>query len=392
MISITEQTANEEHISVLAIQDLLRHVSILSERDKAVKAEAFCRGNMFNVFLLCGVDYYENRHSAIIAGLLDPSGSHGQRDRFLRYFLQKTVSSFADEFCSEKAMVITEYSTSEGRLDILIQDNNGRAVIVENKIYAADQESQLKRYESFARKKYGDKGYRLLYLTLDGCEASDQSGNGVDYITISYEDTILAWLEACLKTVYDKPFLRESIIQYINLLKQMTGRDMDKEIEKELVEEMLRFSDGVVAIYKAFPAWERAIIEKKLFEPLSKFAESRGLKFDVDNRFWTKNTWGSFSFEVEPNLSLVFQYEKRGRYDFYYGITDQRPNRGEIKPLPGFEGGNDNWRYGWHYFEMHRNWAIDDILEIGQDGGAFLQYICKVIDDMLTEMKYNKII
>ena len=368
-------------------RDFLQKSALLAAQDKAVKVESRRRGEAFNVFKLCGVNHYENLHSAIIAEWLNPLGSHGQNDLFLSLFLRWAAEDFDDVFCSSKASVFTEYSTDEGRLDILIEDNAGRAIIIENKIYAGDQGAQLKRYERFAQKKYLTGYYRLLYLTLDGSEASNQSGEGVDYVPISYQTTILSWLEDCIGAVYDKPFLRESMIQYKNLILQLTGKDMDKTIEKDLVAEMLRSPDGVASIIKAYPAWERCVLEESLFNPLKLFAVEKGLDFRVSDSFWTKNTWGYFEFVIMPKLRIVFQYEKQGRYSFYYGIIDERPDRREQKPLPGLQGGNENWRYGWHYFDMHRNWTIDDVVEFSHDNSSFLKYICDAVDKMIDEMK-----
>jgi len=93
----------------------------------------------------------------------------------------KLLECFIEMFCSpitrqnfkiEKANIFTEYSTNEGRMDILIKDNNNHAIIIENKIYADDQWEQLKRYKTFAQKEYGERNYQILYLTLWGNEAS----------------------------------------------------------------------------------------------------------------------------------------------------------------------------------------------------------------------------
>ena len=383
---------NSGRILTENIAYLLYKAGIFSERNKAAKKEARLRGEAFNVFRVCGVNHYENTHSAILAEWLNPNGSHGQGDIFLTLFLERVSGDSAIEFNSRNATVVTEYSTKEGRIDILMQDDENRAVIIENKIYAADQSAQLKRYEEYARKAYGSHGYRLLYLTLDGCEASEQSGEGVEYAPISYSNTIIAWLDDCIRCVCDKPFLRETMIQYKNLIKQLTGQDMDNIIEKELVAEMLRFPESVAAIYKAFPAWERAILEESLFVPLKEFAKNRGMRLFVDEKFWSKIIWGHFYFEIQPKLSLVFEYENQGRNGFYYGIVDKRTDFREIKPLPGLEGGNENWRYGWHYFDVHRNWTIEDVVEMSHDDGAFLRYICSAVDHMLTEMKSNNIL
>lgn len=194
------------------ISTLLQQAEVYVARNDAARKEARLRGEAFNVFRTCGVNHYENTHSAILAEWLNPGGSHGQGDLFLKHFISRLFSTepsrFADGFDTGRATVSTEYSTDAGRFDILIEDSARKALILENKIYAQDQSEQLKRYEHYANEKYGKDKYLLVYLTLDGCEASKQSGEGIDYLRISYKETITAWMDDCIKSVYDKPFLR----------------------------------------------------------------------------------------------------------------------------------------------------------------------------------------
>lgn len=374
---------------VKSIDQLLHCATALSEREKALRAEAFRRGERYNVFQVCKVDHYENMHSAILAEWLNPKGSHGQGDLFLRLFFESCSTSFPEDFQTGKAVVQTEFSTGQGRLDILIDDQSGKAVIVENKIYAGDQDAQLRRYASFAGQRYPE-GYVLMYLTLNGTEPSEQSSKGVKYSTLSYQTTIRGWIDRCIREVFDKPFLRETFIQYRNLLNQLTGQDMDKYNREELVAAMLCDPEGTAAIIKAYPEWENTLIEKHLFEPLRLFSEERNLGFNVTDKFWSKSTWGRFEFIVQPELKIVFEYERQGRNYFYYGITDGRKDNRKKELLPGLQGGNDNWPYGWHYLDMHLHWSIDDIVAISRDNGEFLRYICNAVDRLLEQMKeYN---
>ena len=125
------------------ITALLHKAALSSERNKAAKEEARLRGEAFNVFRVCGVNHYENTHSAILAEWLNPNGSHGQGDVFLSSFLERVAGDFANEFNSCKASVATEFSTKEGRLDILIQDDEGRAVII---AYSAQRVPSVAEY------------------------------------------------------------------------------------------------------------------------------------------------------------------------------------------------------------------------------------------------------
>lgn len=373
------------------IQSLLHHVALLVERDRSAKQEAQRRGELFNVFRLCGINHYENAHSAILAEWLNPAGSHGQGDLFLKLFLRAVAPVFAEQFCTEKATVATEYAVENGRFDLLIADPQGNAVIIENKIYAGDQCEQLKRYDAFARQTF--HSYRLLYLTLEGTEASGQSGDGVDYVPISYSRTILLWMEDCIRAVYDKPYLRESLMQYKNLIEQLTGQNMEKTIEKELLVQMQQSPEGVVAIVNAYPEWENLTIRENLFKPLEQFSEERGLRFSADERFWSKNSWGSFGFEVRPNLWILFQYENQGRRNFYYGITDSRPDKKEMQLLPSLTGGDENWPYGWRYLEGdYLNWTPETILILAKNPEELLQHIENIVNRLYVEMEEYNII
>lgn len=378
------------------ISTLLQQAEVYVARNESARKEARLRGEEFNVFRTCGVNHYENTHSAILAEWLNPGGSHGQGDLFLKLFISRLFSTepsrFADGFDTGRATVSTEYSTDAGRFDILIEDPVGKALILENKIYAQDQSEQLKRYERYANEKYGKDKYLLVYLTLDGCDASEQSGEGVDYLRISYKETITAWMDDCIKSVYDKPLLRETMIQYRNLVNQLTGKNMDKSIEKELVAEMLKCPEGVAAIVNATSAMERILIEDSLFKPLHGFAEKNNLSFTVSETFWEKRAYGTFYFEVKPGLRIEFQNEGAGWSRFYFGITDRRADRPGRKKLPGLQGGNDGYPYGWHYFDKHRNWTIDDIVGFSHDGGEFLRYLTGVVENLVETMKTNGIL
>jgi hypothetical protein len=165
------------------IQTLLSQISLLSKKNNEILE---IMGTRFNIFHILGVSHYENTHSTILAELLNPEGTHGLHNSFLKLFLDINQ---IEGFDSRNALVRTEVAVSEyGRIDILIESSNW-AVIIENKFYAKDQPEQLKRYNEYAIGKYGVGNYMILYLTPDGRYASDDSGRGVDYRCISYKKT-----------------------------------------------------------------------------------------------------------------------------------------------------------------------------------------------------------
>ena len=188
------------------------------------------------MFEMLGVAHYEVTHSKIIAGFMNPQGSHGQGDLFLRLFLQTIENNDKIYLDTSNAKVYTEYGIGvDGRLDIFIE-NGSHGIIIENKVYAGDQPEQLKRYNDFAKEKYGEGNYMIYYLTLYGHEASGDSANGIAYKCISYYEHIINWLQLCIHECATMPLVRETLVQYLNHIKQLTNQDMDSMNEEKLME------------------------------------------------------------------------------------------------------------------------------------------------------------
>lgn len=214
------------------LKNLLNQVAIINKKNAEILDAT---GGRFNIFKLCGVNHYENTHSAIITEFLNPKGSHGLKSKLLECFIEYLDNKFTiNDFNPQKSVIYKEFSTQEGRIDILIKDNHNRLIIIENKIYAIDQVEQLKRYERFARNNTNE--YQIFYLSLWGENASQQSSEGVTYLPISYKNDIINWLEKCIGIASRFPVVRETIIQYINHLKELTNQDMDTKNKEEITE------------------------------------------------------------------------------------------------------------------------------------------------------------
>lgn len=257
------------------VQRLLQEINEIRIHHEAM-IEA--TGGRFNIFKIVGVNHYENTHSAIIAEFLNPEGTHGLKSKLLECFIETLNGKFMiQSFNFEKARVRTEHFTDEGRLDILIEDNKNKAIIIENKINASDQSEQLKRYDKYAQTY--QNGYQILYLTLLGKNATNQSGEGVRYLPISYKEHIIKWIEKCVSITASRPLVRETLFQYINHLKQLTNTDMDstlnEQIVKHLTENVESFKSAIAinngledAKYRIFNNFVDNISEKVKLERL----------------------------------------------------------------------------------------------------------------------------
>lgn len=180
----------------------------------------------FNIFNVLGVGSKEVKtHSAILANFLSPCGSHGQGDLFLICFL-----GHLNELLHEKEMnhegfskgdwvIEKEKVTTYGNLDlVLIDRKKNRAIVIENKIYAADQINQLDYYYGWLKKSPYDNNGVLVYLTINGTSSSQTQLKEGQYLCIGYKKFILNWLLDCMK-INSAPRIRDVIVQYLELIK-----------------------------------------------------------------------------------------------------------------------------------------------------------------------------
>lgn len=195
----------------------------------------------FNIFSVMYRSHDERRlHSRFLAALLNPVGSHGVKDLFLKNFFKMFPNLEFSNFQNAVVYPQEENKTEYHNIDILIIDRTSKnAIIIENKIYAGDSNNenggQLERYYNDIKDKdkIPESNIRIFYLTLDSHDPSKESFGKFEMLDnmqgmcISYEEQILCWLKDCLTSVYDKPFVRESILQYEKLLKSMTSNETE---------------------------------------------------------------------------------------------------------------------------------------------------------------------
>lgn len=226
-------------------------LKLIADSVKKHKEFERIKGENFNLFNILDRRTNEVKtHSPFIAELLNPKGSHFLDKCFLELFIKmlnkkkETSSTWepavmpkVEDF--ENVNIECEKSIGKisnntgGRLDILIS-NTRFQICIENKILADEQCSQLERYRSFIDKFPKPKNL-LIYLTLYG-ENSKESKlvSGSDYYVLSYKYDILEWLEDCFKETADIPILRESIKQYIILIRSLTNQVTSNEMKKEI--------------------------------------------------------------------------------------------------------------------------------------------------------------
>ena len=388
-------------MNIMRIESLLSEITNLYKLAEKDKLERIKQGDFFNVFNTIGLRTEEVRlHSAFIAELLNPQGSHGLSNLFLQAFL-KQMELPCDYVTEAKGVIKERYigrktKKEGGRIDIIIEDGN-HAVIIENKIYAEDQENQLLRYYNYGRKQY-PKGFELVYLTLDGVAPDEKSLGKKDLPLnyISYKDDIVEWLEECVVIAQKKPLVEAVIIQYRELVKQITNTDMDTNYKEQLLETMLK-PDNAIAMGEMLAVeedWLSRIIDIYIWEPLKKYATSKNMHIGIETNTgdytaaWIyKEDWKYYGILVcsESKFYWNNMYVCVGYYN--------KPNRSNLitkKDYQKFdcfeEDSVTGCPYGWEYLrENIRNWDPSITKEIVTKEVA--NYIIEKFEMILNEIE-----
>jgi hypothetical protein len=296
---------------------------------KSFQRVADANGENFNLFSILRLESNEvSTHSRFIAALLDPNGKHGLKQIPLRLFLESINSRFAADPPQFEVSVeyyigpISEDKTTGGRIDILLKSNNGQVLMIENKVYAYEQENQLLRY----RKAY-PKG-ELFYLTLFD-EQSYQHDLLESYRRISYKKHIVHWLELCRKEAAAIPVLRETIVQYLHLIKKLTNQNTNHQMNQEIAKRVLQDKSSLksfLSLVESRDAIKQEVIHQKLKLPLIKFCKENGLDYIWERGFPEILTkWGGFRLKSnslsENNVMIAFEFDQPNESVWSFGFA-----------------------------------------------------------------------
>ena len=369
---------------------LLQQAALLYERHGSGDQETF------NIFSVLRAESDEvNLHSRFLAALLDHRKSSDAPMRNLADFLQSVVG--IKDFRLEDAAVERE----RYGIDILIRNPSSReAVVIENKLRAQDQSRQLARY---AERMESD-GYRepcLLYLTLDGRSPDEGSADSRDVKPVSYRETV-PWLERCQERAYNDPALRESVAQYIHLIRKLTGTDLTGVYMRALRNLILE-SNNLVLVHDLSEAmfeakvslltrfWEEidAAVRERICSLPQRTEDSVSEK---DIREFLRKQRG------EHYHGLYYSFGAGGGYlaieverYMYFGVNchkqDYKKEHGQLikilKELDGNAGPNDWWPwYQWDPREVNYKILERNQLKMLADDGARAEYVGEIADSL----------
>jgi len=404
------------------IENLLNEINhICKKYDEIYKLS----GENFNVFQILDLQSDELSHSKIIAELLNPKGSHNMEYIFLKLFLDKIIeiSKEPQEFENDNiqehrdkrieklenciknqelknTMIKTEQTTKLGRADIVMTINQTK-IVIENKIYASDQEEQLKRY----RADFGEEA-TIVYLTLDGRKPSPYStGKGEDKenmydILISYTD-IIPLLEQCKEKSVNFPYLRETIAQYINLLKFLTGQTRSKDMSDEIIAAVLKSENLKTAFYLLEHAEEikRQIWSTRFAHAMKKIAgEYSSLELILPTA--KTNGWWCISLKdkylTEKDIEIRFDINSLNLDRFTYGFRRSDDKKGidmriwteTFKKVEGEKPGTSNKWWAWsRELKDDYSWTKEELADLFSEDSKIIREKIKELFAMLEKIK-----
>ena len=285
-------------------------------------------------------------HSRLICGFLNPLGKHYQGDVFLEEFLQCVglKAWFGD---SSNARVYKEYEN----IDVYIT-NGERHIIVENKIWAGDQDRQIERYiEIIAKEQSKDfnddmessesetpqeqgasydniavlylapykrnpSGYSLGKWEIQGDYLVDKQGNKVLFKAISYKDEILKWIEksqakvGCITNLNAALLFYKDVVQIITNTKENT-MSLEKFLTENNMEENMKIVFEILENKdKIMESYCEAIVEKH-----RKQIESKG--FEIVKTDKNRDKLGKWKHH---DLSYPFMIKPKDCGEYYYAF------------------------------------------------------------------------
>ena len=252
-------------------EDFEKLFSAMSKGYMAAKAEADRQRAMgkhdYNIFTLFhGFSDEVNLHSNFIASLLDPNGDHYKNDLFLKLFLETCgIDDFSID--TSTATVFKEFK----HIDIYISDGK-KHIILENKVYAKDQPTQIARYIKAIKKEGAeDEDIYVLYLhpdrelpkenSLGGYKLNqdntklEKDGSSINFKVISYGKEILEWIDRCKNEVSNLTDLNVFLSQYKDVIEMIYDRykridEMNNEDLVKIFKDNYRAVSDIVSNYE----------------------------------------------------------------------------------------------------------------------------------------------
>lgn len=335
------------------IEKILIDVKSKIESHNEFKSE-YDRQLAFDFSLFNFFDPGENKISEILAYFLDEKQNHGQGNAFLFEFVKLFGNDKID--ITHSLNVCEKSITNNRRIDIYIKLQNF-TIAIENKIWASDQDNQLKDYAKYLEKQ-SKENFLLFYLTPYGTHPSAKSidkeykaeliKNG-QLRVLSYKHDITnllnKWLVVCeAESVshFIKEFKKYLEIKFLGNNKLNMSKNL-----REIIYENQTEVESLVSVYKKI---ENEVTDK--LNVLGKALEKENPHIDTGIEIGKSglfNWEGSrvYKFSVSKGVNKVWIQFVKHEIDLFSNHYFQEGTEIEFKELVKNSGINDNLKINY---------------------------------------------
>ena len=191
-----------------------------------------------DIFDVLRLDGSEEFHSNFLAWLLDPKGSHGLGDNFLRGFLLASGASCAIRAVDRPSTEVQREKSLEleggyGRLDIwMLNENADFICAIENKVWSPESGDQLAWYRKVLARDHHGQRVHLVFLTPLGARPDDPAERE-HWTTMSYTD-ILRLVEGTMAAAGDTA--NEDVLAFLRQYAITLRRNIVPEVSNDVHE------------------------------------------------------------------------------------------------------------------------------------------------------------
>ena len=341
----------------------------------------------FNIF-----DYMRGDEmglSRCIASLLNPKGTHGQGNLFLKEFLKlidevqsdnESTKHWVDTVTDGCQVDLEKQANGKRRIDVYLRFNDGEIIGIENKPWACDQEDQLKEYADYIKNQIKPSKWLLIYLSNFNPANSEysistpqrkeleKSGN---FIWLNYAE-LVEWLKFCAqnsKALNVRIFIEE-LAKFVST--KING-DLDMSEITEVKSIILKSAENLKSAFhvsKVIRNVKEDLIEM-FHNDLKKKLEDKNFILVWDesmSKGWKSGSSFGVKFDSNQNLYLRFEFEYSGLHNLFWGIKRENEQvefdgvtLNDIHVLMNEFGSarKSNWWAWWNFIDDHQEFISD---------------------------------
>jgi hypothetical protein len=153
-------------------------------------------------------------------------------------------------------------------------------------------------------------------ITLD----NETLQENIDFVSISYKNEIKKWIQSCIKAVYNKPLIRETLIQYEYLINELTNQSNNIKMTEEIINLITQDLDKF-EVYQDLINQQNNIYTHLINKLKNELEDVHNvILFNLSNKKYTGFCISNTEL-IKLNIKIHFEFEQNNYRDFYFGFS-----------------------------------------------------------------------